>query len=116
MQLMYRSERKDLFDILRENQDQYFMMYTNGTLIDREAARRLAELGNLTPVISVEGWERETDARRGQGVFTRILQAMENLRACGVSFGISMTATRENAEIILSDGLIDYYFKEQGAI
>jgi len=114
--LMYRSEGKDLFDILGGNQDQYFMMYTNGTLIDREAARRLAELGNLTPAISVEGWERETDARRGRGVFARIQQAMDNLRACGVPFGISMTATRENAEIILSEQLIDYYFKEQGAI
>ena len=114
--LMYRSEGKDLFDVVGENPDQYFMMYTNGTLIDREAARRMAELGNLTPAISVEGWERETDARRGRGVFARIKQAMGHLRDFGVPFGVSMTATRENAEIILSDELIDYYFKEQGAI
>jgi len=114
--LMYRSEGKDLFDILEGNQDQYFMMYTNGTLIDRDVARRLAKLGNLTPAISVEGWERETDARRGRGVFAKIQQAMENLRVCGVPFGISVTATKENAEIILSDELVDYYFKELGAI
>jgi len=114
--LMYHNEGKDLFDILAENQDQYFMMYTNGTLIDREAARKLADLGNLTPAISVEGWRSETDARRGDGVYGKIMQAMENLRAFGVPFGISMTATRHNAETLLSDDLIDYYFKEQGAI
>jgi mannitol/fructose-specific phosphotransferase system IIA component (Ntr-type) len=60
--------------------------------------------------------ELETDARRGRGVYARILQAMENLREAGVPFGILMTATRENAEAILSDELVDYYFKEQGAI
>jgi len=36
--LMYRSEGKDLYDVLEANPEQYFMMYTNGTLIDREAA------------------------------------------------------------------------------
>jgi len=114
--LMYRSEGKDLYDVLEANPDQYFMMYTNGTLIDREAARRLAELGNLTPAISVEGWERETDDRRGRGVYAKIQQAMENLRACGVPFGISVTASRENAEVILSEEFLEYYFEQQGAI
>ncbi len=114
--LMYRSEGKDLFDVLAENRDQYFMMYTNATLIDREAARRMAELGNLTPAISVEGWERETDERRGAGVFRKIQQAMENLREAGVPFGVSVTAMRHNAETVLADDFMDYYFRRQGAI
>ncbi len=114
--LMYRSEGRDLFDVLRENQDQYFMMYTNGTLIDARTARRMAEAGNLTPAISAEGWEQETDARRGQGVFARIQRAMDNLREAGVPFGISVTATRQNAETILADEFLDYYFGEKGAI
>ncbi len=114
--LMYRSEGKDLFDILRENRDQYFMMYTNATLIDKEAARKMAELGNLTPAISVEGWEKETDERRGQGVFRKIQQAMENLREVGVPFGVSVTVTRNNVETVLSEEFMDYYFNQQGAI
>lgn len=114
--LMYRSEGKDFLDMLRRHPDDYFMMYTNGTLIDRDMAQRLADVGNISPAISVEGWERETDARRGKGVFRKIQQAMEAMRRAGVPFGISLTATRENAEIILSDELMDYYFQEQGAI
>jgi len=81
-------------------------MYTNGTLIDRECAARLAELGNVTPAISVEGWEKETDERRGKGVFRKIMQAMENLRNAGVPYGILVTATRENAEILLAEPFI----------
>ena len=114
--LAYRSQGKDLLDAVAKHSDCFFMMYTNGTLIDREMAERMAEVGNLTPAISVEGFEARTDARRGAGVFQRILKAMANLRQAGVPFGISLTATRHNAEEILSDGFIDFFFNEQQAI
>lgn len=114
--LMYSSLGKDLFDILNMNRQDYFMMYTNGTLITRDIAKKMADAGNITPAISVEGWENETDARRGKGVFKKIQQAIENLLSEGVPFGISITATRQNAETILSDDFIEYYFAQQGAI
>ncbi len=114
--LMYSSDGKDLFDILKTNNDNYFMMYTNSTLIDRDMAKRMAEVGNLTPAISVEGWEKETDYRRGKGVYRKIQEAMDNLRAEGVPFGISVTATKDNAETVLSEDFMDYYFNQKGAI
>ena len=91
------------------------MMYTNGTLIDDYVALRLGEPGNLIPAISVEGMREETDKRRGEGVFDRVVAAMERLRREKVFFGISMTATRDNAEDLLSDEVIDFYFQEMGA-
>lgn len=113
---MWKSEGKDLLDLCRENPDNYFMMYTNGTLINKEMARKIAEVGNLTPAISVEGFAEETDERRGKGVFKKILEAMANLREVGVPFGISVTATRHNAEKIVSDEFVDFFFEEQGAV
>lgn len=113
--LAYRSQGKDLLDVMEKHNDCMFQMYTNGTLIDRETAQRMAHLGNLTPAISVEGLKDSTDNRRGEGVHDRILQAMANLREAGVPFGISMTATRFNCEEILSDDVIDFY-QEQGAL
>lgn len=114
--LMWRSEGKDLIDLCKKHSDNYFMAYTNGTLITKEMARRMADVGNITPTISVEGFEKETDERRGKGVFKKILQAMENLREVGVPFGISVTATKNNAEVLMSDEFADFFFKEQGAI
>ncbi len=114
--LAYRSQGKGILDLFAEFDDCFFMMYTNGTLIDRRTAERMAELGNVVPAISVEGLEEATDARRGQGVFRRILQAMENLRSAGVIFGISLTATRHNAEHILSDEFVDFFFGQQQAV
>ena len=113
--LLYRDGKKGLFDILEKHRDNYFMMYTNGTLITPEVASRMAELGNITPAVSIEGFEKETDDRRGRGTFKMVERAMENLRNAGVPFGVSITATRENARLVLSDELIQHYFEERGA-
>ena len=64
----YRSQGKTLLDAAAKHNDCLFMVYTNGTLISEEVADRIAELGNLTPAISVEGMEAATDKRRGAGV------------------------------------------------
>jgi hypothetical protein len=92
------------------------MVYTNGTLIDEQTAARIAEAGNLTPVISVEGFEARTDERRGRGAFQRILVALDNLRRARVLFGVSLTATRYNAEELLSDEFIDFLFEQQQSV
>ncbi len=114
--LLYRDGKKTIFDVLESNSDQYFMMYTNSTLISKEMARKMARVGNITPAISVEGFEKETDDRRGRGVYKMILRSMENLRRAGVPFGVSATATRNNVEAIMSDRFTDFYFKEMGAV
>ncbi len=106
---------KGFLDLIEKHSRQYFLVYTNGTLIDDEKAARMAELGNITPAISVEGFEEETDERRGKGVFKRILKAMENLRKHGVPFGISVTATRKNVPILLGDEFYKFFFEGQGA-
>ncbi len=113
--LAYRSQGKNLLDLVARHEDCLFLMFTNGTLISSQTAQRLAMLGNLTPSLSVEGLREATNQRRGDGTFERVLEAMSDLRSAGVPFGISMTATRANCEQILSDRLLDFYFGEQGA-
>ncbi|RKY13732.1 MAG: radical SAM protein, partial [Planctomycetota bacterium] len=68
-----------IWDLLEKHNDIFFQMYTNGTMIDKAAAKRIAELGNLLPCISVEGFEEETDRRRGKGHFKRVMAAMDAL-------------------------------------
>lgn len=114
--LLWRSDGKDMLDIFREFNREYFMMYTNGTLIDRKMARALADAGNVTPAISIEGFEDATDGRRGKGTYRKILETFSNLREAGVPFGVSLTATRKNVDALLSDEFIDFCFGEQGAL
>jgi len=112
---MYKDNDKTLFDIWEKYSDMMFLVYTNGTLITKEVAERLAKLGNVTPAISVEGLEKETDERRGKGVFKRILEAFKNLREAGVPFGVSVTPTKKNFEILMNDEFYKFFFEEQGA-
>jgi len=107
--------REDLLDMLKKHNDAFFQIYTNGTLITDDIADRLLELGNAAPAISVEGYDRETNARRGKGTYERVLAAMARLKERGLPFGISITMTQHNAETITSDRLFDFYI-DRGAV
>jgi MoaA/NifB/PqqE/SkfB family radical SAM enzyme len=100
--------RKDMFDLYKKHNDIYFQVYTNGTLIDKENTERLVEVGNVAPILSVEGFETETDQRRGKGVWKKVMQAMDSLREAGIPFGFSVTMTRYNTEVITSNEFIDF--------
>jgi MoaA/NifB/PqqE/SkfB family radical SAM enzyme len=100
--------RRDLFDLFETHQDMIFQIYTNGTLIDEEMATRLSVLGNVVPIISVEGFEASTDARRGKGHFQRIMHAMDLLRERGVLYGASVTQTRQNHLEVSSEAFADF--------
>lgn len=97
-----------LFELAGRHPDMAFMLFTNGTLISNEIADRLAEVGNISPALSLEGWQERTDRRRGHGVFSRVVEAMERLRSRGLVFGVSLTATAENFEEITSDDFVDF--------
>lgn len=97
------TRRDDLFPLIEKYNDLYFMFYTNGTLIDDSVADELHRLGNAGAVISMEGFEEATDARRGKGVYGRIMAAMSRLKTRGVPFGTSLTATSKNVEEIAGD-------------
>jgi MoaA/NifB/PqqE/SkfB family radical SAM enzyme len=114
--LLWQDGEWDILKIIEHHPTQLFLMYTNGTLITDEVARKMADLGNITPAISVEGFESQTDDRRGKGVFKKILTAFENLRRHGVPFGVSATPTRWNWDVITSDAFVDFYFEQQGAL
>lgn len=105
---------KPIMDIFKKHHDVTFQVYTNGTLIDREMAQEIAEMGNVIPCISVEGYQEETDARRGEGVYSKVLQAMDNLKEAKALFGFSATVTRFNNDMLTSEDFVDYYMDDKG--
>ncbi len=96
-------DERGLRDLCRKYDDMMFLMYTNGTLIDQRMAAEMAEVGNVSPGISLEGFRQQTDGRRGEGTFDRVMDAMARLRENGVLFGASVTYTSQNWETVTSD-------------
>jgi MoaA/NifB/PqqE/SkfB family radical SAM enzyme len=99
--------RDDVLDFCAANPDAYFQIYTNGTLLDDEAIAQIAAVGNVAPMISIEGDEEMTDARRGAGVYAETLRVMNKLHDAGVLFGYSATVTRKNWRTLTSDEFVD---------
>jgi MoaA/NifB/PqqE/SkfB family radical SAM enzyme len=107
--------KRDLLKLAKKHQDCFFLAFTNATLVDEEFAKALAEVGNFTLAISVDGFEEETDFRRGKGTYQKLMNAMRLLKKHGVMFGISSCYHGKNTKIIGSEEYIDYMIN-MGAI
>jgi len=105
----------ELLNIIRKHNKSFFQIYTNGSFIDRDMAKELVKMGNIAPQISVNGPAEYTDASRGKGAFTQVIQAMDNLRQAGCVFGFSTLVTRDNVDAVCSEEWADLLI-EKGAL
>ncbi|MGB9627244.1 MAG: radical SAM protein [Thermodesulfobacteriota bacterium] len=101
-----------LFQMIEEHPQIFFQVYTNGTLMTKEKAERIRDLGNAMVVVSCEGYEEETDRWRGPGVFKKIMEAMDHLREAHVLFGSSATVTKDNVYTVSSEEWIDMLLRK----
>ncbi len=83
-----------------------FLLFTNGSLLDDAVIRTLRGASHVIPVLSVEGGEEETDARRGAGAYERVTAAMAKLHARHIVFGTSTTLTSANFETATSEAYV----------
>ena len=87
----------ELLEILAANRRSYhFAILTNGTHIDRAAARRLRRLRPAFVQLSIEGTEATHDAIRGDGNFRRTTEAARRLVKNGIRTLISFSAHQGN--------------------
>lgn len=106
--------KKDILRLCEAHPDCEFLAFTNATLIDEEFAKEMLRVKNFVPAISVEGFEEETDSRRGAGTFRAVLKAMDILKKNKLVFGVSCCYTSRNTETIGSEAYYDFMI-EQGA-
>lgn len=98
----------DILKLCKEHQDCYFTCFTNGTLITKEVAKKIAEVGNFAPGISIEGFEKATDFRRGEDTFNRLSRGMDYLKEEGVMYGVSVCYHHYNYKEIGSEEFYDF--------
>jgi MoaA/NifB/PqqE/SkfB family radical SAM enzyme len=99
---------RGLFDLMQKHPDCYFLLFTNGTLIDEKIARRMHRLGNVSPLISIEGRETVSDTRRGgTQVYSRTMQGLRACREHGLITGVSTSVCKSNLEDLASDAFVN---------
>lgn len=94
---------RGLFDVLAAHPDCYFQLFTNGTMITPETALAMRRLGNITPLISIEGLESVSDIRRGgSDVYRRSMEGIALCSANRLVTGVATSVCRSNFDDLVS--------------
>ena len=99
--------KADIIKLCEKHNDCAFHCYTNGTLVDQAFCDDMKRVGNLSLSISLEGFEDANDFRRGEGVYKKVLSAMDLLHENGLIFGNSVCYTSKNMDAVTSDEFFD---------
>ncbi|MCD7801645.1 MAG: radical SAM protein [Clostridiales bacterium] len=99
--------KKDIIRLCEKHNDCIFLCFTNATLIDEQFADDMLRVKNFIPAISLEGFEEATDGRRGQGVYQKVIHAIQLLHERRLVFGISACYTSANLDSITSEEFYD---------
>ena len=98
----------ELLQILSHHPDAYFQVFTNGHFITDSVAGKLRELGNVTPLISVEGTEIISDQRRGKSkVLSKTMAGLENSIRHKLLTGVATSVCQTNIDDLVREDWID---------
>jgi MoaA/NifB/PqqE/SkfB family radical SAM enzyme len=93
----------ELLDFLAQHPGAYFQVFTNGQLITEKTAKALRQLGNATPLVSVEGTSTVSDERRGnKNVLHRTLRGLQNCLDQKLLTGVATSLCQTNIDDLLN--------------
>ena len=107
--------KADILKLCEKHSDCEFLSFTNGTLIDEAFCQEMLRVKNFVPAISLEGFAKANDGRRGDGVFDKVMHAMALLKKRKLPFGISTCYTSQNYADVSSEEFYDMII-EAGAL
>jgi MoaA/NifB/PqqE/SkfB family radical SAM enzyme len=98
----------NLLEVLAQHPDCYFQIFTNGHFITDEVAKELRRLGNVTPLISIEGSEIVSDERRGRtGVYSKSMEGIQNCLKNKVFTGVCTSVCKTNIDDLVTEKWVD---------
>ncbi|MEM8961793.1 MAG: radical SAM protein [Acidobacteriota bacterium] len=100
---------KGIWDVFERHSDCYFQTITNGMLFTDDNVERLRRAGNVTPLISLDGFESQNDLRRGAGVWKAAHEGMDKLKDAKLFYGVATTATGLNMHEVMSDDFVEHF-------
>ena len=107
---------KGLLDILEQHPDCYFQIFTNGQLITDELAAQMRRMGNVTPLISIEGTEIISDQRRGkENVLSKSMAGLQRCLDHKLLTGVATSLCQTNFDDLLREEWLDRLI-EMGAM
>ena len=106
----------NLISLCKDFPKNIFVLFTNGTLINKEIIRGASKYPNFVSIISIEGNEEITDYRRGKGTFKKAMDDLKILQKKNIVSGISVTVTKNNYKYWMEDKNIDFFIEHDAKI
>jgi MoaA/NifB/PqqE/SkfB family radical SAM enzyme len=98
----------ELLDLLAQHPDCYFQVFTNGQFITEKTARAMRQIGNATPLISIEGTGTVSDERRGnKDVLNRTMRGLMHCLDQKLLTGVATSLCKTNIDDLLSEAWLD---------
>ncbi len=98
----------EVLDLLAQHPDCYFQVFTNGQLITEKTAKAMRQIGNATPLVSIEGSSTVSDERRGnKDVLNRTLRGLRNCLDQKLLTGVATSLCQTNLNDLLSEAWLD---------
>jgi MoaA/NifB/PqqE/SkfB family radical SAM enzyme len=98
-----------LFEVFEKHGDCYFQLFTNGIELNEDITKRIKKMGNVTPLISIEGLEKESDIRRNDSdVFRRTLTGLDNCVKEGIITGAAASICKGNFDELVSREYLEF--------
>jgi len=98
--------RPKILDLSKKTPEIMFLLFTNGLLLNDQVLEQIAANKNIIPLLSLEGYQIDTDGRRGSGVYSQLLKSMGKLKNKGLFWGASLTMTRTNFDEVTDEAFI----------
>lgn len=98
--------RREVLLRAAQHPETIFPIFTNGTMLEPSCLELFDRCRNLIPILSIEGNEAETDARRGKGTYSLLHDKMEMLNQRGILYGCSLTVSKNNLNTVTQPGFI----------
>ena len=98
--------RRDIIEAAGNRPNILFPIFTNGTFMGERYFELFDRCRNLVPVMSIEGGREITDARRGEGIYDKLIANMDALSSRGLIFGASVTVTTQNFREVTSEAFL----------
>ncbi|MDA3925541.1 MAG: radical SAM/SPASM domain-containing protein [Kiritimatiellae bacterium] len=95
-------------EFFKENRKSYFQLLTNGHLLTEEKAAQFAQAGNVSPLVSIEGWNQSYAERRGSGSgFEKALNALELCKTHGLITGVATSVSNGNFNDVVKSRFVE---------
>ncbi|MGL4943713.1 MAG: radical SAM/SPASM domain-containing protein [Thermoguttaceae bacterium] len=98
-----------LWDIIARHKRCYFQIITAGQSLDSKTVAKIKKLGNVSPLVSIDGLETTNDNRRGAGTYERAIDGCRELQRQRLLYGVACVVTAENLDEVVTTEFVKQF-------